>query len=371
MLSFARSLAAVLAACTLTLYPAFPQPPGLPAKPSLPQAPSSTGEDLLTGLTAEMRNDLLSSLAAYPDDVLGTVFQAAQYAPLLKALKAHPTDRDFNSAASYLYNQQPELLEILRENPLSTQVVGLYAKRNPEETWKIIDQYRRDENLLPDTGSRRIAATHSVASGSGSADTSHSAASGSTPEDLTVSVDTASLESSMDDLSSSVDDLSSSVDDYTAELDELNTNIDEAEEEAEELQAKADEIESLASDERTGFRVGSTAASTSLGKGASPFGGLGGGSGGPSAFGFGRSGQSRNSPQAFSSKSMNSRSFQSQMNRGNKRSRSGLGRSESGLSKAGSRGGAIARQPSRSGSSPAAGSSRRGGGGPGGPGKRP
>ncbi|MCB2153615.1 hypothetical protein KQI84_01910 [bacterium] len=320
------------------------QPPlPLPQNP-VKDAISNQAEEIVLQMSAEQRNDLLCSVASYPDDVLDAVFCACRYAPLLVKLERHPTDESFNRAASYLYTTYPDLFKTLQQNPLAAQVTGLFAEKHPVETYQIIDQCRRNNNLLPSGLNSSGAAAVPIAQGGLSAQQPIQVESQSL-DSASESID--ELSESVDEYNETMDDFNSNFEDYNENLSDLNTNIDEVQESADEAEeaVKSGEVESKAEEYASSISSsnGLEAFSSSVSEdgGAASFGvdvdsfGIGG-------FGYGRDVSLSGSGMAWNSNQLSAKQLQSQMTMGNQRMNVGFGAQQQSFGRMGglNRGGA-------------------------------
>ncbi len=351
---------------------AQPAPPASAGQPVLDEQLIEQAENILLQVTDQDRRELLGSLAAYPDDVLDAVFSASRYTPLLLIKQAHPDDQNFNSAAAYIYGEYPELFQTLTENPLATQVTGLYAEKDPAGTYQIIDEYRKNQNLVPtDLRPQQYMSTHGK-------DHSAKASPPSLPQPQ-VKVESESVEK----MSQSAGELSQTVNEYTEQLDDLNQNIEDYNKNISELNDNIDEVQNSANEAQEALESGEVAkdarkysAGAQLGamgapqQGASsamPFGAVSkSGSGG--GFGFGRQKSMGSSGMAWNSNQLPINRLQKQMSLGNKRLGSGFGMKQQRFMKMG--GGPSIGGPGKMGGGKVGPSVGRGPGGPGGPGPR-
>ncbi len=369
---------ALLLGATTMLQPAFAQPsfPKLQKPDGLPEIPDAAKEKALE-LTAGLRDELLCSLASYPDDVLSAMFVAAQHPDYLVKMEAHPSDTQFNSAASYLYNKYPDALEVLRSNPLTTALIGAHAKENPEATWLAIDNCRREQSLVPANANstpidpnqaaalgQAISSMATNSQGAGNAGNALGS-SGSLPTaNANVNVEGLDeLSSSIDNYADSVNSLSESLDDTNEELGAFNKNVDETQEEAEEVKEEYQSWKSEAQEAKEKYTGRESEVEERISKFESVTGGdsssdSGGASEIFSALGFGRTGQATGSPMAWNSSSLPTAQLTQQMNKANLGAMGSFKRSEKQF---GAGGGGLGGMPG------GIGGSRSGGGRPGGP----
>lgn len=90
----------------------------------------------------DMQQALLAAIAGYPDPILEAIFTVAQDTGALVEDDVEGASQQFQQAYEVL-RPYPRILNTLRNYPYATDAVGELARENLRQTWRIVDEERR------------------------------------------------------------------------------------------------------------------------------------------------------------------------------------------------------------------------------------